>query len=268
MMRQKLYLFVLIVFSSQNVFSQDLSSDKKTSRQKGTFYFTWGYNKDWFSKSDIHFKNSGKDPYDFTLHKVSAEDRPNFDELFNKDISIPQFIYRFGYYFKNGKLGIEGSFDHAKYIMIQDQVVRISGSIHDVYLDKDTSLSRNFIQFEHTNGANFIMLSLMWRDQLLVSRNGKHVLQGVVKPGAGIVVPQSDVSIMGVRQNNKYHVAGYIVGAEANLRYEPGKHFFIETGFKGVWANYVDVLAVDEAKANHSFFALEWIIGIGYRIAL
>ena len=268
MAHRLIYFSLLILLPTQNLFSQDLTSADKPHKQKGSFYFTWGYNKDWFSKSDLHFKNSGSNPYDFTLHKVRAEDRPNFDELFNKDISIPQFIYRFGYYFKNSKFGIEGSFDHAKYIMIQDQVVHITGTIHDVYLDKDTSLSRNFIQFEHTNGANFVMISLLWRDQLLVSRNGKHILSGVIKPGAGIVIPQSDVSIMGVRQNNNYHVAGYIFGTEANLRYEPGKHFFIETGFKGVWANYIDVLAVEEAKANHSFFAVEWIIGIGYRIAL
>ena len=24
----------------------------------GSIYFMWGYNRDWFSKSDIHFKNT------------------------------------------------------------------------------------------------------------------------------------------------------------------------------------------------------------------
>lgn len=267
-MRTIQYLFLIFVLCSQDVLGQDISKPPLIKREKGSFYFTWGYNKDWFSKSDLHFKQGGANPYDFTLYGVRAEDRPNFDELFNKDISIPQFIYRFGYYFKNGKWGIEGSFDHSKYIMIQDQTVRMKGYIDEVSYDKDTVLSRGFVQFEHTNGANFIMLSVLYRDRLLASNNNKHILQAVIKPGAGVVVPQSDVSINGVRQNNNYHVAGYIFGVEADLRYELGKHFFFETGFKGVWANYIDVLAVDEAKANHSFFALEWIIGIGYRIAL
>ncbi len=266
--RKLLYLLLLIAMGGQHASGQDSTSAEKSKKQKGSFYFTWGYNKDWFSKSDLHFKNTGPESYDFTIHDVKAEDRPNFDELFNKDISIPQFIYRLGYYFKNGKIGIEAGFDHAKYILIQDQVAHVTGTIHDTVIDKDIVLSRNFVQFEHTNGANFIMLNFLLRDQLLVSKNHKHSLQGVVKPGAGIVVPQSDVSIFEKRQNNNYHIAGYIFGVEADLRYELGKHFFLETGFKGVWANYVDVLAVDEAKANHSFFAVEWLIGIGCRFAL
>jgi len=267
-MKRILFYLLLTSLFSQGSSAQDSNSGEKQKKQKGSFYFTWGYNKDWFSKSDLHFKNEGAESYDFTIHDVKAEDRPNFDELFNKDISIPQFIYRFGYYFRNSKFGIEGSFDHAKYILIQDQVARVTGTIHGVAVDQDSVLSRNFIRFEHTNGANFLMLSLMWHDKILESKNKKHVLQGVLKPGAGIVIPQSEVAIFGKNQNNNYHIAGYIFGTEANLRYEAGKHLFLETGFKGVWANYIDVLAVDEAKANHSFFALEWIIGIGFRVAL
>lgn len=264
---QKAILLLLFIISS-GVSAQDATPTTKAKKQKGSFYLTWGYNKDWFSRSDLHFSNGGSNSYDFTVHKAKAEDRPNFDELFNKDISIPQFIYRLGYYFKNGKTGIEGSFDHAKYIMIQNQVAHVTGTIHDVSIDKDTILSPGFLKFEHTNGANFIMLSFLYRDKLLQSSSKLHTLQGVIKPGAGIVVPQSDVSIFGKRQNNYYHVAGYILGVEGNLRYELGRYFFAETGFKGVFANYTDVLTVDEARANHHFFCLEWILGIGCRFAL
>ncbi len=259
-------LFTFCLF--QGLYAQNSVPEKAEKKQKGSFYFTWGYNKDWFSKSDLHFVKSGAGAYDFTIHDVRAEDRPNFDELFQKDISIPQFIYRLGYYFKNGKIGIEGIFDHAKYIMIQDQVAHVTGSIHENAIDQDTILSPGFIKFEHTNGANFIMINLLLREQIVSSKNNMHKLQGILKPGLGIVVPQSDVTIFGKRQNNYYHVAGYILGAEADLRYELGRYFFMETGFKGVFANYTNVLTVDEARANHSFFCLEWIIGIGCRIAL
>lgn len=266
---RKILIFLLLSFYAGNeVTAQEIISSEKPNKQKGSFYLTWGYNKDWFTRSDIHFKNTSSEAYDFTIHKVRAEDRPNFDELFNKNISIPQFMYRIGYYFKNGKIGIEGGFDHAKYILIENQVARVTGTIHGESLDKDTVLSSNFIRFEHTNGANFVMINLLLRDRLLVSKNNKHVVQGILKPGGGIVVPQSDVSIFGKRQNNYYHIAGYIFGVEGDLRYEAGKHFFLETGFKGVFANYLDVLAVDEAKANHSFFAVEWLLGIGCRFAL
>lgn len=266
---RKLYSLAFILFiCGQNVIGQEIISSEKQKRTKGSFYLTWGYNKDWFSKSDIHFKNTGSNPYDFTIHDVKAKDRPEFGEVFNKDISIPQFIYRLGYYFKNGKIGIEGGFDHAKYIVVQDQSVRITGNYKGEEWDKDTVLSTKVIRFEHTNGANFIMLSLVWRDKLLESKSHKHTVHAVVKPGLGLVVPQSTVYIFGKPQDNNYHIAGYIFGVEADLRYDLGKHFFFETGFKGVWANYTDVLAVEETKANHSFFAAQWIIGIGLRFAI
>ncbi|MBP6335358.1 MAG: hypothetical protein KA444_07800 [Bacteroidia bacterium] len=266
-MRISIIVLFLITFLSPEIRAQNTSSEKAVKR-KGSLYFTWGYNKDWFSKSDLHFSKTGAGAYDFTIHDVKAEDRPNFDELFQKDLSIPQFIYRLGYYFKNEKYGVEVAFDHSKYIMIQDQVARVSGTIQESSIDKDTALTNNFVAFEHTNGANFLMLNFLLREQLLASKNQKHKLQGVLKPGAGIVIPQSDVSIFGKRQNNDYHIAGYIFGVEGDLRYELGKYLFLETGFKGVFANYTNVLTVDEAKANHSFFALEWLIGFGCRVNL
>ena len=52
------------------------------------------------------------------------------------------------------------------------------------------------------------------------------------------------------------------------LRYEYKKHLVIETGFKGVFANYLDVLSVADSKANHHFFCLEWLISIGYQFEI
>lgn len=258
-------LFVSHAFS-QDIATPSLSKDKKA---KGSFYFAWGYNKDWFSRSDIHFHGSSSDNYEFTLHDVTSKDAPNFNKIFAVDISIPQYIYRFGYYLgKNKNLGIEISFDHAKYIMIQNQTAHVTGQIHGVAIDKDTVLTDEFVKFEHTNGANFLMLTALKRVSLLHSKQGTHRLQGVVKPGAGIVIPRSDVRLFNVRQNNVFHIAGYIVGAEASLRYEAGKHLFAETGFKGTFANYTHVLTVGDAQASHHFFCLEWLLSIGYQIAL
>src|SRR5690349_17704858 len=91
---------------------------------KGTFYITWGYNKDYFSKSDLHFRNSGSDQYNFTLYDVKAKDRPGFKDIFNANISIPQYVYRLGYFFGGEKnLGIEINFDHTKYVMRDDQTL-------------------------------------------------------------------------------------------------------------------------------------------------
>ena len=260
-----LLVFILLLCFQSQTYGQII--EKK--RPKGQLYFSWGYNKDWFSKSNIHFKSIGNDDYDFTLNDVKAHDRPEFDRVFDWDISIPQFIYRLGYTFpKRPDIGFEISFDHAKYILTQNQVVHVYGKIHENFVDKDTILSRNFIRFEHTNGANFLMLSFIKKNRLLFNATGTRELFSLIKPGAGIVIPQSQVALFGRDQNNKYHIAGYVFGVDLELRYEYKKHFLIETGFKGVFANYLDVLSVGDAKANHSFFCLEYLVAIGYQFAL
>ena len=33
----------------------------------GSVYFSWGYNRDWYTRSDIRFKNTTTDNYDFTF---------------------------------------------------------------------------------------------------------------------------------------------------------------------------------------------------------
>ncbi|MCX6351785.1 MAG: hypothetical protein NTX03_07975, partial [Bacteroidetes bacterium] len=58
-----------IIFISPTLHAQ-------TPKPKGTFYAAWGYNKDYFSNSTIHFKNAGSDNYDFTLENLKAKDRP------------------------------------------------------------------------------------------------------------------------------------------------------------------------------------------------
>ena len=263
------FLSIILFLGMSQGNAQEPGTSVKAKKEKGSFYFAWGYNKDWFSKSDIHFESKGKDNYSFTILNVKAKDKPKLDHIFDTNVSIPQYIYRFGYYLgKNKTLGIELSFDHAKFILVQDQVAHVKGNIRGQYVDKDTVLSNDFVKFEHTNGANFLMLSLMKRHTLLSSKSERHRLQGVIKPGIGIVIPQSDVSLFGHRQNNYYHIAGYIFGSEAGLRYEYGKHLFGETGFKGTFANYTNVLTVDDAKANHHFFCLEWLFSFGYQIAL
>lgn len=258
-------LFYLILLSFTNVFSQEVP----TKRPKGNIYLAWGYNKDWFSRSDLHFKSEGNNDYDFTVYDVTAHDKPNFGQIFNKSISIPQFIYRIGYTFaKHPDMGFEIGFDHAKYIMDRNEVRHVKGKIFEKHIDKDTLVSENFLRFEHTNGANFLMVSFVKKYNLLTGKSGTHKLFSVVKPGAGIVIPQSAVYLFGTDQDNNYHVAGYVMGVDVGIHYEYKKHLFAETGFKGVYANYIDVLSVGEASANHSFFCLEWLFCIGFQFSI
>jgi hypothetical protein len=259
-------LLIALIFSSGSAWSEEFVKDKK---KKGRIYFSWGYNKDYFSKSDIHFKDEGTDNYDFTLHGVKASDRPAFDQILKADLTIPQYSYRLGYYFNDANdLGIELNFDHTKYIMHNYQQVHLSGFIHEQFYDVDTVISPGFVLFEHTNGANFLMLNFLKKHNLHTSINKKHVLNVVGKIGAGVVIPKTAVSLFGERLDNVFHVAGYVTGMETGLRYEFGKYIFSEGTVKGTFANYTNVLTVGTGKANHTFFTAEFIISVGLQFPL
>lgn len=83
---------------------------KKQSR--GQFYFSWGYNRDWYSNSTIRFVNNNPDPiksYDFTLYYATAQDQPDMEKYWDIDrLTIPYFDLTLGYHFKgNNNQGFE-----------------------------------------------------------------------------------------------------------------------------------------------------------------
>jgi hypothetical protein len=270
------FLLVFIAFSL-NSFSQDTIQFKK--KQKGTFYFSWGYTRAWFSKSDIHFVDNSNNyheatgrnnSYDFTIHDATAKDRPDFDGIPDvANLTVPQYAYRIGYYFNNkADIGIEGSFDHTKYIVTDYQRVRIKGQFNGVYVDKDTTLDPNsFLHFEHSDGANFLCFNFVKRWKFY-NPSRKFNVGLIAKPGIGMVIPRTDVTLFGERVNNKFHIAGCIAAVEAGLRTEFFNNGFFEFTAKGSYANYMYVLVTGagNGRANHSFYTLQLTAQLGLRI--
>jgi hypothetical protein len=245
-------------------------------KKKGSFYLLWGYNRDWYTKSTIHFSNPDGDPkqenqygvYDFKIYDAKAHDRPDFDQI--KDvvnITIPQFSARIGYYFNDKRdQGVEINYDHAKYVVTDGQTVRIKGSAFGKPIDKDTVLDKNYIHFEHTDGANFWLFNYMKRWKLCTSKNQKHTLGLVLKPGIGFVYPRTDVTVFGSRINNNWHISGVCLGLETGLRTELWRHFTMEFTGKAVGANYIKCLVQGkgQGKASHMMGCVEAIFCVGY----
>jgi len=233
-------------------------------------YVQWGYNRDWYSKSTIHFHNGNA--YDFKLIHAAAHDKPDFRSIVTDplQISIPQYNYRLGFYLNAEHThAIEANFDHTKYVVTDYQNVRLSGSVAGREIDKDTILDPKFLHFEHTDGANFLHINYVGQYFLLNSRTKKRPLLSVVtKLGAGIVIPRTDVTYEGKELNNKFHVAGYIASAETGLRIYPIKNLFLEGCVKGGFANYLNALTIEGGTASHHFFYFETIILLGYTISL
>jgi len=147
------------------------------------------------------------------------------------------------------------------------QKVRIEGQIDGIWMNKDTILDpANFFHFEHTDGANFLLLNALrkWR----IYTPGKlFQLSWVLKPGGGIVIPRTDVTLFGQHLNNDWKIAGYIFGIETGVRLEFLKYGVFELVTKGSYANYMNVFVMGKGngKANHHFFTAQITASLGLK---
>ncbi len=258
------FFFIALSFS--------VLAQKNNKLLKG-MYFQWGYNTEWYTKSNIHF--TMPNGTNFILHNASAHDSPDLDAILKKpgDISIPQYNYRIGFYLnKSHTKAIELNFDHAKYIVTDYQTVRVSGIINGKPANGDSILNpATFLHFEHTDGANWLHINYVHQKTLLMTKNKKHPLINFLwKAGAGINIPRTDFTWKGDKLNNDFHVAGYNISVESGVRIYPLKKLFFEFTGKTGFVQYLSALSNSNAqkgiRARHSFGYLELIGLIGYDI--
>lgn len=241
----------------------------KKQGNKHRFYFYWGWNRGYFTQSDIHF--TGRN-YDFTLENVVAKDRQSefsFEKYFHpKNITIPQTNYGVGYYFNDHYI-ISLGMDHMKYVVQQDQEVSIfgrienSGTEYDGTYDGDPILLRkNFLELEHTDGLNYLVAEVSRSDNLLQSfpaLQNKLELNLIEGVGAGVLIPRTDAKLLGFERNNRYHLAGFGFSAKAGLHLTIFRHFFIRGELKAGFINLTSIRTTpDETdKATQHFFFLQ-----------
>jgi hypothetical protein len=272
-MKPFLLLVLLTTGINLTIFSQSDSLKKKSKKQ---FYVTWGYTRAAYSRSTLHLKNlsaksntyTGRtDYYDFTLYDVTASDKPDFNKI--KDVinvTIPQFVFRIGFTISD-KWGFELNYDHTKYVVDDWQNARIKGQIEGHQINGDTILNPNkFLHFEHTDGANFWMFNAVRRWTAYEPCKNLRV-SWVLKPGVGVVIPRTDVTLFGQELNNDWHLAGWIVGAEGGLRVEFFRNGFFEFVAKGSYADYMRCLVLGKGNgtANQTFFTEQLTATIGLK---
>ena len=85
-----LFVFVLSGLSAQSD-STNYKSKQYYHLNKSKLFFHWGYNRAWYTKSDIHFHGEG---FDFTLINATGKDRQtpfNWVDYFAiQNLTIPQ----------------------------------------------------------------------------------------------------------------------------------------------------------------------------------
>lgn len=241
----------------------------------GEMYLYWGWNRDAYSRSDLHF--TGED-YDFTLYDVRAKER---QEKFSTGVyfsptrmTIPQYNFRLGV-FLDDKYDLSFGIDHMKYVMRNDQEVLISGNIsnsgtiYDGQYDEDPLvLSRDFLLFEHTDGLNYLNLELRRSDILFGRRFFR--IESRVGAGAGALVPKTNTTLMKNDRYDEFHLAGYGLGMMGGLHFSLFNYFFIQFEAKGGFIHMPDIRTtmyeVDRASQHFFFVQVNGVFGFNFNL--
>lgn len=231
-------IVLLFLCVSQLQAQRLFNSSKKISNARGTFFMNWGYQRSFYTKSDIEFNNSD---YKFTLRNVTATDEPTknagdylrLNEFFN-----PQYSVRAGYYYMN-KYALTFGMDHMKYVLTDGNQVLLDGeidsSLHTIwagdYKNEVVVTNRNDFHYQNV-GLNFIRLELLRTDKLYQSKNKVFALSSNLSLGFGAIVSNATL-LLRPKTTVTRSLSGYGLSASAGLRLEFFRNFYIQSQISG-----------------------------------
>ena len=269
-----IFCFFLIFTFQSTTFSQETKPDN-SYHKKGSFAFHWGYNRSYYSKTNLHFTGP---LYDFTVYDVKASDRQSKFGLvyFNPTtITIPQYTIRLAYYLTD-RFAVSAGLEHMKYVVNANQMTTISGVVTPAasekyagsYLNYPIQLTPDLLTFKHTNGFNVSTIEIEYLQPLFYLRKPK--LRCYWNTGAGgfWVVTKTDVRVFEDGQDNKFHVSGYTFTVKTGPRLEFRNLFYLAAEIKSGFASLPDVLIKNEAPevGDHTVSFFEYYIAVGVNI--
>jgi hypothetical protein len=233
-----------------------------TERPGREFYVSWGYNGDSYSKQDIHFSQPSLGN-DFTLFGVQAHDSKAWTDLLSHAPTVPQYNVRAGYFW-NEKWGLELAMDHIKWIVTQDQSVRMTGTLNGAPVDSNVVLTEAVLKYQLNNGANPVFVNLVRRYRLAGQHGRTGYLTFLAKAGGGFAVPHTENTLFGVNNEAGFQFfQGWNLDAVAAARVHMFKGLYFEFEEKFVYARYFGV-NIDRGKAAHTVKAAEFAFHFGW----
>jgi len=235
----------------------------KPKSRKHEFYFSWGYNTEWYTKSNVSVSQPELGN-NYTFKHILGHDHKGWNEtLFSSALTIPQYNYRIGYIFNKKKgLGFEINFDHTKFIF-GEQDAHIKGTLNNKPVDSTVAFNtENGFFYYLNNGANFLLFNIVKRWDVYESKNGNVKIDFLGKAGIGPVIPHVENSFFGKKNDPHFQLGGWNIGVEGALRATFFKYVFLEYANKLDYARYSG-LKIYKGTARHAFGTYEMILNLG-----
>ncbi|MBA4196936.1 MAG: hypothetical protein C0459_05210 [Chitinophaga sp.] len=256
-------LIVLITTLSGITTAQET---KKKKERKGEIYFSWGYNKEWYTHSTVRVMQPSLGN-DYKLKNISGHDHIGWDQgIFSIPLSIPQYNYRLGFLINRKKnLFFEINFDHTKFI-ISDQNAHLVGTLNNKQVDTTIAFNEaNGFFYYLNNGANFLLFNLVKRYKMYESNNKNFKVDGFVKAGIGPLVPHVENMFFNLKNDPHFQIGGWNIGTEAAIRATFLKSVYLEFANKLDFASYSS-LGIYQGTARQMFGSYQLILSLGVTI--
>ena len=279
-MKTKFLFFILFGFSLNSLAQEEIKVEKYTAHNKGKFFVSWGGNRESYTKSDVTF--TGKD-YNFTIDNMAARDKPkgwHIDYINPMRMTIPQTNFRLGY-FVSDHYSVTVGVDHMKYVMTQNQIANVTGSINlpigdagaihnGIYNNTPVNFAdETFLIYEHTDGLNYVNTEISRHDDISslfrITNTDKIQVNLTEGVGVGVLYPKTNTTLLGKSRHDEFHVSGYGTSVKAGLNITFFKHFYIQGELKVGYINMQDIRTTqsNEDKASQDFFFFQRIIAFG-----
>ncbi len=264
-MKKKYIVSVTLVLIQLFTFSAQAQTATKKKPRTKEFYFSWGYNTEYYTHSIIHV-NQPSLGNNYSFVDIKGHDHEGWNEgLFHLALSIPQYNYRFGLILNKEKdFGVEINFDHTKFIFA-DQGAHIIGTLHGRAVDSIVQFNQaNGFYYYLNNGANFLLFNLVKRWHWYAAKNQNLKVDFLGKAGIGPVIPHVQNEFFDSANNPHFQLGGWNVGVEGAIRATFFKYVYLEYCNKIDYARYSN-LKIDKADgtASQAFGTYEFILNLG-----
>lgn len=222
----------------------------KVSTIAGTLFFHWGYNRSWYTKSDIHFQGSG---YDFTMANATAHDNP---EKFGKvyfnpaKLTIPQFNIRLGYNITDN-WAISFGYDHMKYLFDDNNHVSLTGfvtpgldlvsGLSGSYENYEMVTEREKFHYENSDGLNYIRAEVTRLQNIYHTKDRNFAMTALGGVSVGGILSFNDLRFAGEDTKRTISLSGYGISGHLGLRFEFFKHVYLQGNYGGGFMHQVHV---------------------------